>query len=226
MQIEPIPEQTTKHDFTELDKVLESVQNYEPIAVQLPQPLPQAPAYNPIMTSAMAPKRTSSLNRQSIGQDEVTAPPAPVSSRTRRALHLSSHPSYKYETPDEEDELLDEALHGVQRLAKNLDKPYKAQDDSSRNVLSTKDANKPSLHHSLSVGSIVNPYPTPSPSARRNGVLFNQTLMDEPATPINIVRNKHKESANQVLWPTPPYEESEWAASAAASIFAAGSAYR
>ena len=232
MQLEPtVPEEGSKTDFNDLDKILNHVtEHMEPVSY-VPQPQQQyIQRHNSAVTTpTAAPKRTSSLNnRQSVGvPQELPAEPVhgPVSSRTRRALHVSSHPSYKYETPDEEDELLDEALHGVQRAVKGLDKTYRAHDDGSRQVLTTKDQNKQSLHHSLSVGSMHNPYPTPSPSAKRNGMLFNQTLMHEPATPINIVRNKPKENAT-VMWPTPPYEENEWAASAAASIFAAGSAYR
>ena len=231
MQVEPVPEEVTRTDASGFTQVwLPSVQHIETNAYAPQQSYAQVSRQNSASVApTSAPKRTSSLsNRHSLGaldESATTAAPGPVSSRTRRALHLSSHPSYKYETPDEEDELLDEALHGVQRAAGALDRSYKVQEDPSRHVLSTKDLNKQSLHHSQSVGSITNPYPTPSPSAKRNGMLFNQTLMPEPATPINIVRNRPKEN-HTVMWPTPPYEENEWAASAAASIFAAGSAYR
>ena len=233
MQMEPtVPEEGSKIEYSDLDKILHNVtQSVEP-TIYAPQHLQmQVPKHNsiPAVAPAVAPKRTSSLNNRqpNIILPELSAEPipGPISSRTRRAMHVSSHPSYKYETPDEEEELLDEALNGAQRAARGLDKTHPPRDDSMRQVLSTKDQNKQSLHHSLSIGSMHNPYPTPSPSAKRNGMLFNQTLMHEPATPINIIRNKPKEN-NTVMWPTPPYEENEWAASAAASIFAAGSAYR
>ena len=233
MQMEPtVPEEDSKIEYSELDKILHNVtQNVEPVTYTPHYLQPQILKHNSNVNAAptLAPKRTSSLNNR---QPNIILPelpaepiPGPISSRTRRAMHVPSHRSYKYETPDEEEELLDEALHGAQRAASGLNKTYQPRDDSMRQVLTTKDQNKQSLHHSLSVGSMHNPYPTPSPSAKRNGMLFNQTLMHEPATPINIVRNKAKEN-NAVMWPTPPYEENEWAASAAASIFAAGSAYR
>ena len=231
MQVEPVPEEVAKTDSTGNTQLwYPTVQHVETTAYAHQQYQAQVSRQNSTTAApGVAPKRTSSLSsRQPVAAPEdmaVGAGPGPISSRTRRALHLSSHPSYKYETPDEEDELLDEALHGVQRAARALDKSYKTYDDSSRHALSTKDLNKQPLHHSQSIGSMTNPYPTPSPSAKRNGMLFNQTLMAEPATPINIVRNRPKDS-HTVMWPTPPYEENEWAASAAASIFAAGSAYR
>jgi meiosis induction protein kinase IME2/SME1 len=56
-------------------------------------------------------------------------------------------------------------------------------------------------------------------------MLFNQALMAEPASPINIARPPQK-GADAPLWPTPPYEENEWAAAASASIYAIGSLYR
>lgn len=231
MQVEPVPEEPVRLDSTQLnDAWLNGTQHVEYPVYAPQQPQAQLPRQNSTVAApTQAPKRISSLsNRQALPATEgapAAVVPAPVSSRTRRAVHVSSHPSYKYETPDEEDELLDEALRGVQRAVKGLDKSYRPHDDGTRHVLSTKDLNKQALHHSQSVGSMTNPYPTPSPSAKRNGMLFNQTLMPEPATPINIVRNRPNEN-NAVMWPTPPYEENEWAANAAASIFAAGSAWR
>jgi len=60
-----------------------------------------------------------------------------------------------------------------------------------------------------------NPYPTPSPSANGNSVLFGQGLANVSPTPKALGANKQSS--------TPPYdhEENEWATSAAASIFAA-----
>ena len=232
MQVEPVPEEPTRTDFTELDKILNNVKyQVEPVNYVSQQSSTQVSRQNSVnAVQAVPPKRNSSLsNRLSLGTtvEEIPAgaPVGPVSSRTRRALHHSTNNSYRYEAPNEEEELLDEALHGVQRAVKGLDKTHRPQEDVRRHVLSNQDLNKQSLQHSVSYGSMSNPYPTPSPSAKRNGMLFNQTLMDEPATPINIIRNRPKENTS-MMWPTPPYEENEWAASAAASIFAAGSAYR
>ena len=211
MLIEPIAEQHTH--YAELDKALQRLEH----GLDQPQPSNQLHRQASLhLASAAAAKPAPAVNYA-----DSNSFAGPVSSRTRRALHASSgHPATKYETPDEQDELLDEAIHGVQRAVKRLDKQAKHSE-----AFAVKDTNRLSLRSSVSIGSM-NPYPTPSPSAKRNGVLFNQTLMNEPVTaPINIARNRQPKE-NTSMWPTPPHEENEWAASAAASIWAAGSAYR
>ena len=214
MLIEPIAEQHTH--YTELDEALQRLEH----GLDKPQPPNQLHRQASLhLASAPTAKPAPVVNYARDLDSNSFA--GPVSSRTRRALHASSgHPTTKYETPDEQDELLDEAIHGVQRAVKRLDKQAKYSE-----AFAVKDTNRLSLRSSVSIGSM-NPYPTPSPSAKRNGVLFNQTLMNEPVTaPINIARNRQPRD-NTTTWPTPPHEENEWAASAAASIWAAGSAYR
>lgn len=223
-------ESLPRNDFTELDKALQNVR----YSLDTSSQANHSPSYlnqrlSPVNTATTpTAKRHHSLQALRSCEDPQLLPsagPAPISSRTRRALQLSTHPAHRYETPDEEEELLDEALHSSIRAAKGMAGRSRTDLDINRNVLASKDVNRQALHHSLSNGAIGNPYPTPSPSAKRNGVLFNQALMDEPATPLNIVRNRPREETS-TMWPTPPYEENEWAASAAASIIAAGSAYR
>ena len=109
---------------------------------------------------------------------------------------------HQYEAPDEEDELLDEAMTTTQRAMKRMEQ----------------NQNKP-LRQSASNIGLMNPYPTPSPSANGNQVLFAD---GQAVTPKPLDLNK---KTDQYKWPTPPYEESEWAASAAASIWAAGSRF-
>lgn len=157
------------------------------------------------------------------------AGPGPISSRTRRALQMTSHPVHRYETPEEEDELLHEALNSANRAARRLDEPNPA-----RHALAQKDHNmKPvvgptSTPNYLGAGA----YPTPSPSAKRDEVIFGQNVNANvhvtPSKPVDIARRQQQQDKEQMLthWPTPPYEENEWAASAAASIFAAGNAHR
>ena len=171
-------------------------------------PLPQGPASRATENTSIA-----------------TANTGPVSSRTRRALHLSSQPSHMYETPDEEDELLHEALNSAQKVAKDVDYRNRTEESQYRNVQANKEHTRQALQQTIDNEVTLNPYPTPSPSAKRNGILFSQNLMNEPVTPMNIKKARPKEEVNPT-WPTPPYEENEWAASAAASIFAAGSLYQ
>lgn len=125
----------------------------------------------------------------------------PISSRTRRAQ--ATHGVYQYDAPDEEDELLDEVLNSTHRAMKRLEKD-----------------GKPGLRQSASNIGISNPYPTPSPSASGNVVLFGDG--HEAVTPKPLDLNK---KTAEYKWPTPPYEESEWAASASASIWAASNRF-
>ncbi|KAL8708525.1 MAG: hypothetical protein Q9220_006577 [cf. Caloplaca sp. 1 TL-2023] len=150
---------------------------------------------------------------------------APMSTRTRRALQHSTTPSQMYETPDEEDELLHEALHSASKAAKGMDRRSHAK-ENHRPAMASKESNEQSLPPpSNDPSTTVNPYPTPSSSARRDGPLYSGNLLAEPAKPLNINRTRPKEDY-ATKWPTPPYEENEWAAAAAASIFAAGTVYR
>lgn len=149
----------------------------------------------------------------------------PVSSRTRRALHMSAQPTQLYEPPDEQDELRHDAVHSAQRAAGNMDRSERVDDDGYRLTRPDKETPRYPSQTSLNAGALLNPYPTPSPSAKRNGVLFNNSLLIEPATPLNIAKVPPKEDVHP-KWPTPPYEENEWAAAAAASIFAASSVFQ
>jgi len=230
----------SKNDFTELDKALSNVRYSLDAASQarLNENHVQKGSESP--SSVAMPtgiKRQPSQSRVS-PIEPATSATGPISSRTRRALHLSTHPAHRYETPDEEEELLDEALHGAQRAAGDLNKAstysHTELPQHSRQALAVKDsnANKPGLAHSQSAMDVrmLNPYPTPSPSAKRSGMLFNQALMAEPVTPatpaISIVGKLPRQGNEVQAWPTPPNEENEWAASASASIFAAGCTYR
>lgn len=209
-------------DFTELDKALQNVR----YSIENPGAGP-----NPSKPGQVSGQPHSQLKRNhSIPQvpqrvQEPTSGPAPISSRTRRALQLSTHPVHRYETPEEEDELLDEVLNSANRAARRLDQHSKVNDDSPRAVLLQKDNNRQSVPRMTSNVTLPNPYPTPSPSAKRNGVLFGQDAVS-PSKPLNISKERSENQQLASQWPTPPYEENEWAASAAASIFAAGSAYR
>ncbi|EOD53077.1 Meiosis induction protein kinase [Neofusicoccum parvum] len=96
------------------------------------------------------------------------------------------------------EELLDEALASAHKASKRL-----ARND----------------------GPTSNPaYLTPSPSANRN-VSFGHGSYSTPTKPVDIAKRQQPQ-ATDPKWPTPPYEENEWAAAAAASIFAAQNAYR
>ncbi|CAK7263294.1 Serine/threonine protein kinase [Sporothrix epigloea] len=128
----------------------------------------------------------------------------PISSRTRRAQ--ATQGVYQYDAPDEEDELLDEALNLTPRPTNRPE-----QDG------------KPALRQSVSNIAMSNPYPTPSPSASGHNMLFCDGT--EVATPKALDLSKKTEDYK---WPTPPYDkndDNDWAASASASIWAASNRF-
>ena len=248
---EPVPvEPPVRDDFTELDRALQNVRYSLDTSSQPHLPLQQAPTQRSAsVVSLVHPpngNRAPAPGAAFVPAPDMTITPGMVrsTSRTRRGLQLSAQPHFQYETPNEEEELLDEALHGVSRAMRRMDgnghggskrrlATLEPEVPQHRTVLVNKDINRPpvvpmqqpTLHHSVSTGAIHHPYPTPSPSAKRSGQIYSHALLDEPATPININRPR-KENNHHPGWPTPPYEENEWAASAAAQILAAGSAYR
>ncbi|RYP56024.1 hypothetical protein DL771_012188 [Monosporascus sp. 5C6A] len=127
----------------------------------------------------------------------------PISSRTRRAQATHGVPG---DALDEEDELLDEVLHSTQNYMKNMDKDV-----------------KPGLRQSASNIVLSNPYPTPSHSASGNTMLFADGREAVTPQPLNLSKRCSGDAQNK--WPTPPYEDSSWAASASASIWAAGNRF-
>jgi meiosis induction protein kinase IME2/SME1 len=191
----PVPKVDT-HEA--LDKALRNVQ--QNLDASQTAPIPPNHMVNP--NSVL--KRHHSLPHQQPRSADNLRGVGPISSRTRRSQIPGGR---QYETPDEEDELLDEALTTTHRAMKRMD----------RN--SIQNDNRQPLRQSNSNLGLSNPYPTPSPSASGNAVLFGQGIAQ--VTP-SKVRDHHKQQSS-----TPPYdyEENEWAASAAASIFAAGNRF-
>ena len=199
-----------QNDFFDLDKMLQSVR----YSLEHQEPnLTGRPAEAKSNQSTL--KRTHSVPRsqESRSSENGVIVPAPSNNRNRRTIQMN-----QYEAPAEEDELLDEALQSANRAARRLDQ---RPTDAQRNVLAQKDMNRQPLMPSNP--SAQGAYMTPSPSAKRNGVQFDPHVT--PAQPLNITKRPEYEHVPP-HWPTPPYEENEWASAAAASIFAAGSVYR
>lgn len=179
--------------YEALDKALRNVQ-HNLDATQLPHaPIPPTHTVSP---SSLL-KRHHSLPQQQSRSVDNLRNVGPVSSRTRRG---QGHGVPQYETPEEEDELLDEALSTTQKGVKRVD----------RNSIHN-DSRQP-LRQSASNMAISNPYPTPSPSASGHAMLFGH---DANVTPSKVPQSTKQSS-------TPPYDymENEWASSASASIFA------
>ncbi len=214
MVVEPTQLPTPAHrvdTYEALDKALRAVQENLDSPAQAPTP----PSHQISPSSLL--KRHHSLPHQQARSVENLAGAArdsgPISSRTRRT---QPHGVRQYETPDEEDELLDEALTSTHKATKRMDR-------NSYSDALIKDARQP-LRQSTSNMGLTNPYPTPSPSANCNTVLFGQGVSNPAGKPRES--NKNAENADVYYkWSTPPYEENEWAESAAASIWAAGNRF-
>ena len=216
-----------KKSFSDVDKALQSAAyGAQPLS---PPPEP-APSHQPMpnasttdVTLIVRPSLSKSASTPALDSSSAfSGSGGPISSRTRRALHKSTHPGQMYDTPDEEDELLQEALNSAQNARRHIERRSHVGElyQKSSSTVNATPRSKLSENHSAAL----NPYPTPSPSAKRNGVLLDQSVMSEPVTSLNVSKSRPQNILNP-RWPTPPYEDNEWAASAAASIFAAGSVF-
>jgi meiosis induction protein kinase IME2/SME1 len=197
-----IPEH--QNDFSDLDNLLQSVR------YSLDKSAADQQNKDGSRSNQSTLKRTHSVPRSSQSQENVAAA---VTSQPA-ARNRKSIPQNFYDTPEEEDELLDEALRSANRAVRRLNqgKPSDAQKAGQRQPLTHVSSN-PGVQGAL----------TPSPSAKRNGVAFDPNTTT-PTQPLNIQQRKQQEYAPP-HWPTPPYEENEWASAAAASIYAAGRVY-
>lgn len=186
----PVPKDT----YESLDKTLRDGQQMAEV--------PPAPPAHQVTPGANLKRHHSLPHHQPRSVDNLLGASrgtGPVSSRTRRAQ--AAHGVNQYDAPDEEDELLDEVLTSTHRAMKQLE-------------------NEKSLRQSVSNVGLANPYPTPSPSASGNVMLFNDGK--EALTPKPLDFSK---KTSEYKWPTPPYDEGDWAASASASIWAAGNRF-
>jgi meiosis induction protein kinase IME2/SME1 len=196
--------------FADLDRALQSVRYSLDAAVNAAN---NAPKHPPRVSSNPALKRHHSLPNGEGRQSPAPTGNAPVSSRTRRSLRHP--PNHRYETPDEEDELLDEALASAHKAVRRLD-----------NNIGTYQPSRPPIAHVTSDPGYSVPYLTPSPSKDNNGVSFGSH--DYTPTKAMDIPPKHVQNVSNIQpqWPTPPYDENDWAAAAAASIFATQAAFK
>lgn len=138
--------------------------------------------------------------------DARTSEQSAQSSRTRRVAQ-PSNPSARYETPNEEEELLNDALNSAHTAVKKLDRH--AQISAEYNKRNSAAAS----------------YLTPSSSAHRSGVAFGQSQGTATTQPVEIARTHVPKEDGPAKWPTPPYE-SDWGTSVAASLMVTQSQYR
>ncbi|EME49926.1 hypothetical protein DOTSEDRAFT_68671 [Dothistroma septosporum NZE10] len=198
-------------NFAELDRALQSVRYSLDATAGAVNPQPKQPtkmASNPTL------KRHHSLP---YSKEEATSNPS-MANRTRRSLRHA--PSSRYETPCEEDELLDEALAVAHLAAKNLDNA------PLLNATATYQPARPLLPQATSEPAFPAPYLTPSPSKDQMNTSYG--AMDyTPTKPMDIPPIRAQpQGVVDPQWPTPPYDENDWASAAAASIFATQRAYQ
>ena len=209
-------------NLSELDKALESVRNsLDASASAYPSRQVQRTASNPIL------KR-----HHSVAGTPSQAPTVVAPARTRRSVRHSINPMPRYETPDEEEELLDEALSNASQaargVAKGNDQPQVKISKPTHIDIAGKDNVRPSLAHVTSdPGPYPVPYLTPSPSKELTGMNFGQHDTPMTSNPIDIPSHPAPQPTANAQWPTPPYEESEWAKRVAQDLAAhADAAFR
>jgi len=211
----PPPAPIPKDTFESLDKTLHE----RPSIAEVP-PIPPAHQVNP---SGGLKRHHSLPHHQPRSVDNLLGMSAAsglgrtstVSNRTRRnaagahGLGLS-----QYDTPDEEAELLDEVLHSTHNAIKRLEREERLQREQQL---------QQQQHQKQSSPTMNNPYPTPSHSASGNVMLCGGS--GEAVTPKPLLDFSSSKKGAEYKWPTPPYDESDWAAQASASIWAAGSRF-
>nr|POE49286.1 sporulation protein kinase pit1 [Quercus suber] len=198
-------------NFAELDRALQSVRYSLDVANASNQPKhPARTQSNPAL------KRHHSLPNGG-PEERTTSTNAPISSRTRRSLK-HPHQGNRYETPDEEDELLDEAITSAHTAVTKLDSI------SNKHNTGTYQPSRPPMAQIASEPGRQGPYLTPSPSKENNAAAFASHGYT-PSKPMPIPNIAARADLNP-QYATPPDDENDWAAHAAASIFATQAAFR
>lgn len=219
------PQQEKTHEqpdsaLTELDKALQSVRHsLDATASSHPQRQVQRTASNPLL------KRHHSVHTANMSPSP--SPSGSLNGHTRMSGRPAINPRQRYDTPDEEDELLDEALTNAHKAVTRLNKPQiKGPRPTHIDLGYGKESGRPPITHVTSDPGPPKfhvPYLTPSPSKEMNGMNFGQ---GPTSTPINITPRQAPHDT-PAQWPTPPYEENEWAKRAAQELGAqADAAFR
>ena len=204
----------SSNNFTELDNALQNVKysldatvNVSPAHHQSAQKV----ASNPSL------KRHHSLPQGQLGTSMSSTASSSLhpSRSTRRAAQKPTLGTNQYDAPNEQDELLDEALNSAQNALMQIDHHHPGPMGINQELT-------PIAHSRPRAQQLANesqaPYPTPSPSAKRNSVVFgNGDQTFQPSKPIDIHQNKQAYHGTAFPFPTPP-DENEWAAAAAASM--------
>lgn len=205
--------------FLELDEALEEV-SYEWEVAAIPRGQSRSPHPSPSMKRNHSAQQLTGGIVQEHSQSSSVQGSGPVSSRTRRALQMQTYPNQRYETPDEQDELINDVLVSAQKAAKPIQ-----TNKGQKEYTPAKRFSRPNLRHFTTDGDSI-PYLTPSPSENRKASKLGNSYHVTPTKPMNISAPRYGGGVDEVKWPTPPQSEYEWATAAAASIFAAQAAHQ
>ncbi|KAI1934265.1 Serine/threonine protein kinase [Ophidiomyces ophidiicola] len=207
--------ESKSNGFLDLDRALQNVR------YSLDNSSPPNVPVHAAGTTSNTPKRQSVPHAQALRVSEhgsIASGVSTLSNRTRRALQSSTRSVPRYETPEEEDELLQEVLHSTNSAAQRLGRGSITMDEVARDNVFNDLTNQPKLgveNHRR------NPYPTPSPTAKRDVPAFISDI-----TPLKPLGMNKPSMESQRQWPTPPYDEAEWAKATAADLFATSNMYR
>jgi meiosis induction protein kinase IME2/SME1 len=151
--------------------------------------------------------------------------------RNRKATHKQSHPNLQYETPDEEDEILNEAImvaryagrHSEEmRLKEAIAAAQRVANDPEEMLLqeaivAARYASRHPDYSPIPVQNLLTPerskttqagngyLMTPSPSANRNSIHYGQMDYQTQSKP-EAQHGKRPAAPPQSKWPTPPYD--------------------
>ena len=201
--------------FAELDRALNNVRYSLDAAVYAANNTQKHPTR---VSSNPALQRHHSLpNGADDRQSPASSANGPISSRTRRSVR-HPNPTHHYDTPDEEDELLDEAITSAHKAASHLDSaPHGTP-------MGMYQRSRPAVQHITSDPGYAVPYLTPSPSKDNMGVSYS-SYDYTPSKPVDIPQVRMRKAVANPQWPTPP-DDNDWAAAAAASIYATQAQYQ
>lgn len=214
---------TSSSGFMDLDNALQNVRysmENSPHAHGPAQSTPVKPAQRSASNPSL--KRHHSLpHAQGNGTPSSSSGGLHPSRSTRRVAQRPNLASNQYDAPDEQEELLDEALNSAQAAVMHFDRQQPSQPRGSHEYVQSNSIARPRAVQVAGESVLPAPYPTPSPSAKRNSVVFGAADQNaqgpQAAQPIDIHQAKQPYQGTAFPFPTPP-DENEWAAAAAASL--------
>lgn len=215
---------TQNPDFGELDRALNNVRYSIDATVNAPlppHPVKQAPrtVSNPNL------KRHHSLPPVPKQETASRISHSPSMRRIRRGGQKSGLLSGNFEAPDEQEELLDEALAGAQAAIARMDQQAKREQQmreasAMRLDLGFLNDNRRAKSDAMVNAPVDVPYPTPSPSKNHREFFLDSSRLQ--TQPIPIQKPQPRYTGGQTF-PTPPDDnENDWIK----SVLAAGEQWR